>query len=230
MGWKAFFRKTFEEEWENNRNWGDLAPYKVSIGDNEYYGVGYIGTISDWLLSPKIQHPQGVRTRIRIKYIFWVDANATGSATIAIIFYKNSETSRDPEGYDIHGVSNTLTAPSSTNFAQEKEFVIEYDGGNKIIISADGEKLGETTLELPLASFVVCMRTDQALDGNVGIIVYEVVAEYYDQWEDWINQIYGIMQWMIPVMFVIMLVVMVVSAFRSGKKEEEEGKVIVVPG
>ena len=93
----------------------------------------------------------------------------------------------------------------------------------------DGEKLGETTLELPLSSFRVGIMVEYTVNGNAGIAIYEVVGEYYDQWEDWINQIYGIMQWMIPAMFVIMLVVMVVSAL-GGKKQEEERKVIVVPG
>jgi len=202
------------------------------VGWKQFYrkSVGYIGTaIGYWLLSPKIQNPQGVRTRIRIKYFFWVDANATGGADIAVVFYKNDETSKDPNGNDVHGAAHSISTPPESNLAEEHEFVMEYDGSNKITWSVDGEKLGETTLELPLSSFRVGIMVEYTVNGNAGIAIYEVVGEYYDQWEDWINQIYGIMQWMIPAMFVIMLVVMVVSALR-GKKQEEERKVIVVPG
>ena len=230
MGWKQYFRKTFEEEWNNAQNWGDLAPYKVTVGTEEYYAVGYAGVPAGWKLSPKVQHPQGVKTRITVRYIFWVNANATGSASIAIIFYKNEETSKDPNGYDIHGATHTLSTPPTSNFAEKHELVMEYDGANKITWKADGIKLGETTLELPLADFKVGVATEEASGGDVGILIYEVVAEYYDIWEDWINQIYGLMQWMIPLMIILMIVPMLVSIVRSPRKKEEERKVIVVPG
>jgi len=230
MGWKQYFRKTFEEEWSNGQFWGDLEPIMLTAGPDVYYTVGYVGAPAGWKLSPRIQHPQGVRTRISIRYFFWVQQGAVGKASIGIVFYKNGETSKDPSGHELHGVSHSLSTAPSANFAEKHEFVMEYDGGNKITWYVDDTKIDEATLELPLANFKVAVETEEANNGEVGILIYEVVAEYYDQWEDWINQIYGIMQWMIPAMFVIMLVVMVVSAFRSGKKKEEERKVIVVPG
>jgi len=230
MGWKQYYRKTFEQEYENVQNWGDLSPIKLTIGTDVYYTVGYTGAPAGWKFSPKIQHPQGVKTRITVRYFFWVQQGAVGKASIGIVFYKNDETSKDPSGYDLHGASHSLSSAPSANFAEKHELVMEYDGGNKITYSVDGQKLGETTLELPLVNFKIAVATDQATNGDVGILIYEVVAEYYDQWEDWINQIYGIMQWMIPLMIVMMIVPMIVSALRPRKKTEEERKVIVVPG
>ena len=229
MGWKEFFRKTFRENVENAENWGDLVPIKLTIGDDIYYTVGCVSP-EGWKFSPKIQHPQGVRTRIRIDYFFWADANTVGDATLGIVYYKDGDKSKDPDGNDFHGITHSMDVGCSENYWERHEFIMEYDGYNKIAWYVDGEKMGETTLELPLASFAVAVMVSNVTGNQLGILVHEVVAEYYDQWEDWVNQIYGMMQWMIPAMFIIMLVVMIVSVFRSGKKKEEERKIIVVPG
>jgi len=230
MGWKQYYYKTFEEEYNNAQNWGDLTPFRLTIGTDVYYAVGYTGAPAGWKLSPKIQHPQGVKTRITVRYIFWVEANATGKAGIGIVFYKDGDTAKDPDGNDLHGASHSLATAPSANFAEKRELVMEYDGSNKITYYVDGQKLNEATLELPLVNFSVAVATDEANNGDVGILIYEVIAEYYDQWEDWINQIYGIMQWMMPLMIVIMMVPMLVSAFRPREKKEEERKIMVVPG
>jgi len=168
MGWKEYYRKTFESEVQNAQNWGDLAPYQVTVSGTTYDTVGvYSGSPTGYKFSPDIQHPQGVRTRIRIKYIFFVDAGATGKATLGIVYYKDGDTAKDPNGYDLHGVSHSLSTAPSSNLAEIHEFIMEYDGGNKITWYVDGKKLNETTLELPLTKFKVALAVDSASGGNV---------------------------------------------------------------
>ena len=231
MGWKQFFHKTFKVNWDTGEPWGDLELYKITLDGQDYYCVGRASsTPTDWLYSPKIQHPQGVRTRITVRYIYWCGAGVTGKVAIGIVFYKDGDSCKNPEGYDIHGVSIAMLEPPAENIADTKEFAVEYDGTNKITLYSDGSKVGDVTLEVPLVSFKITIKIDEANGGDIGILIYEVIGEYYDQWEDWINQIYGIMQWMIPLMIVMMIVPMIVSALRTRKKPEEERKVIVIPG
>ena len=230
MGWKQFFKKTFEDECVNGTFWGDLAPHTLNIDSESYYTVGWVGSPIGWLFSPKVQHPQGVKTRIRIVYFFYADANTVGSASLGIVFYKDGDTAKDPDGHDLHGVSHSLDIGVANNFAERHEFVMEYDGTNKIAWYVDGNKIDETTIELPLVSFKVAVAVNEAINGEIGILVHEVVGEYYDQWEDWINSIVGMMQWILPLMLVMMFVPMLVSVFRTEGKKEEERKIIVVPG
>lgn len=222
MGWKTFFYKTFKEEYDQAKTWGDLIPYKLIVGTTEYYVVGYVGAPAGFKLSPKIQHPQGVKTRITVKYFFWVQQNATGSADIYIVFYKNGETSKDPSGADAHGARHTLSTPPTGNFAEQHSIVFEYDGYNTLTWSVDGKNLGNTTLEVPLTSFKLAITTSQASGGDVGILIYEVSGEYYDVWEDLINQMHSMMRWMIPIMFILMFVPLIISIFRGGKEEKEK--------
>lgn len=231
MGWKTFFHKTFEQEFSENKNWGDFAPLVLWVGDKTYYCVGFHNAASDWKYSPKIGHPQGVKTRIRIKYFVWISADSYGKTSIGIVYYKDGETAKDPQGYDIHGVAYEYDTPASENISEEKELVFEYDGANKITIYHNGEKFGEVTLEIPLTSFAIAIKVDEAYGNqDVGILIYEVSGEYYDQWEDIVNMIYGVMQWMMPLMIVLMIIPLIVSALRPSKKKEEERKIIVVPG
>ena len=232
MGWKQFFHKTFKENWDAGEPWGDLELYKITLDGQDYYCAGHASlTPTDWLYSPKVQHPQGVRTRITVRYIFWCSAGVTGKAGIGIIFFKDGDSCKDPDGYDIHGVSTIVLEPPAENLADTKEFVVEYDGTNKITLYSDGSKVADVILEVPLVSFKVAIKIEEASGGgDIGILIYEVIGEYYDQWEDLINQIYGIMQWMIPLMLVMMIIPAIVGIFKGKKKTEEEGKVIVIPG
>jgi len=227
VGWKQYFRKTFDEEVEAGTRWGDLEPYQVTHEGKTYNTVGFVGTSSQLLFSPKIQHPQGVRTRITIKYFFWVQQGATGRATLYIVFYKDAETSKNPDGHDLFGVEHSIGTAPETSTAFEHEFVMEYDGTNKIVWYVDGRKLGETTLEVPLVNFAVVLRIEEASGGTVGILIYEVAAEYYDVWEDWFNMIYSAVQWMVPIMMVVMIVPMIISIIRAPSKKEEERRVVV---
>mgnify|MGYP000507011862 CR=1 FL=1 len=223
MGWKEFFHKTFESEWNEGKNWGGLYPVILNIGEEQYYCVGYASSEpADWVFSPKIQIPQGVKVRITIRYFFWVVANAYGTASIGIMFYKDGESAKDVEGHNVFGASHTPKQVPTSNLAEKHVLVMEYDGTNKITWYADDKKLGEAILELPLVSFVVGVAVKEASGGDVGILIYEVVGEYYDMWEDWVNQLYGIMQWIVPIMFVIMFIPMIVSILRSPRKSKEE--------
>ena len=226
MGWKQFYRKTFESNWETGEYWGDFYPVELTVGDSVYYTVGYAANSpSPVKQSPRIQVPQGVKLRITVKYFFYADANTTGTASIGIMFYKDGDTVKNPDGHDFFGVSHSLSTELDAAFAEEHEMVMEYDGTNKLSWVIDGSYSDETVVEVPLISFVVAVTIDEvggSLMNNVGILIYEVTAEYYDQWEDWINQINSIIQWMIPLMFAMMFIPLLVRLFRGeGKKEEE---------
>lgn len=214
MGWREFFRKTFEREVRENRSWGEMQPVKLVFDGEEHYTVGCMSSAPATRFSPRIQHPQGVRTRIVVRYFFFAQQGATGRGAIAVVFYKDGDTAKDPDGHDLHGAAHTLSAAPETNFAEPHEFVVECDGG-RIRYGVDGRTLSEVALEQPLASFAIVAMVEEASGGDVGILIREVVAEYYDFWEDVMGMLVGAVQWMVPVMLVIMVVVLVVSVLRG---------------
>ncbi|MEM2287900.1 MAG: hypothetical protein QW503_02310 [Sulfolobales archaeon] len=216
MGWKTFYKideSQFKRFYDEAKRWGDLYPMKVITSEKEYYGCGAYKTNGTFKLSPKIQHPIGVKTRITIKYLFLAETNAPAgsSSSIGVVFYKNSETSKDPQGNDFHGVSVLLnTSPPSTH-VEAKTLTVEQDN-NKIVIVYDG-KSSEYQLEPPLQSFAVAIR----VDSYTGIAVYEVTGEYYDFIEDIFNMMFNVMMIMMFIIIGVTIVGMIIRAFRGRK-------------
>ncbi len=223
MGWKTFYsvdESYFRDLYNRAEKWGDLLPYKVTVSGEEHYGAGITGSEpTSYLLSPKIQHPTGAKTRIKIKYYVWIGANATGKVELGIVFYDNGNTVKDVEGYDLHGVAHTASTPPSESIAEPHEFVLEQEM-NRIVYSVDGDKVGEAQLQGTLAGFKIATKIDEASNGEVGIIITSVTAEYYDVIEDWVNQMMSIMNIMMYVMIGVAVVALLIRAF---KREKEGG-------
>jgi len=217
MMWVTFFRKTFEKEVANSINWGDLAPQQVTVGDTVYNTVGYVGVPAGQKVAPKIEFPCGKKIRIKVGYFFYADANATGSVALYIVFYKNGDTARDPDGNDLHGVVHSLGSAQSSALYERHELLLEYDGVNKITWYLDGNQAGETTLEEPLVSFAVVLETKEATNGDIGILLYEVTADYW--YEELENMFYMIL-YMFLITIVVLTIMYTVKRTIQGAREE----------
>jgi len=220
MGWKTVYsvgEDYFKQLYEAGQKWGDFLSYKLTVEGVVHYGAGYASSSpTGWVFSPKIQHQIG-KTRIKVKYYVWIGANATGKADIGIVFYKNDTSSKDEQGYDVHGVEHTVsTAPTESTAEGPHELLIEQEN-NKITYYVDGTKLGEAVLEPPLTSFKLVIAIPEVSGGELGIIVTEVTEEYYDYMEDMINMFINIMNIMTWVMVFIVLITSVIKAFRRKK-------------
>ena len=222
MGWKTFYSVSedyFRDLYDKAEKWGDLNPYKLTVQGEEHYGAGNVSNApTSWILSPKIQHYIG-KTKITVKYYLWVESGVTGKASIGIVFYKNDQTSVDESGYDVHGGTHTVTSAPSANTAEPHELVIEQEN-NKIVYYIDGNKLGEANLQAPLTSFKIALKVDEANNGNIGIVVTSVTAEYYDYIEDMLASMMNVMNIMMWVMMAVMIIALLVKAFKPKKKEE----------
>ncbi|MEM4847119.1 MAG: hypothetical protein QW794_05115 [Thermosphaera sp.] len=213
MGWKVFYKideSQFKRFYDELKRWGDLYPLRVITPEKTYYGCGAYKTNGTFRFSPKIQHPIGVKTRITIKYLFLAEANAPAgsSSSIGIVFYKNSETSKDPQGYDFHGVRVSLVSSPPSTHVEAKTLVVEQDN-NKIVLVYDG-KSSEYQLEPPLQSFAVAIQVDR----YTGIAVYEVIGEYYDFIEDIFNMMFNVMMIAMFIVLGVTFVGAIIRAFR----------------
>jgi hypothetical protein len=192
----------------------------VVIDGAEYYGAGLVSSLDVGQessgFSPKISHPVGVDTRITIKLIAYADAlEPIGSYShLYIVFYVNSETAKDPEGYDAFGFRIALDNPNDYAIAALLEFRVEQTS-NKITLYVNDTKIVEAQLTGPLASFKLLIRnaryqltSESASSDAHGIVIYEVVAEYYDRWEDLFNT-------MTQVMLITMFITLGVTLFTS---------------
>lgn len=217
MGWKQYFKigsAEFKKYYDENRSWGDLRPIRIVFPDREVYGAGELFVDSPYLFSPKISHPIGVKTRVTVRLYFVAKANApVGSRSfIGVVFYKNGETAKSTTGYDFHGFSISVSRSPTTTAAEEHTLTVEQDN-NRVVF-----KLAESSIEAqftdPLQSFALAVKTD----SNTGIVIHEVVAEYYDQLEDMFNMMFNVM--MIG-MFAMMAVVFVSTFMRAFRGREE---------
>jgi len=225
MGWKTFYsvdESYFKQLYDKAQKWGDMLPYQLTHLGEVHYGAGIVASqTTPFYQSPKQSHAVGYKTRFTITYFLWVGANSTCEVWLGIVFYVNSDTAKDEQGNDFHGVSHTVTKAPTTDTAEPHTLVIEQDA-NKITISVDGQKIGEYTLSGTLASFTIAGRVySVSANGSAGIIITSVKAEYYDQLEDMINMMMQIMNIMMFVMIAIMFVVIIIRAFK-GRKEEKE--------
>ncbi len=240
MGWKQFYKisqSEFKKMYQGSQPWGTLAPWRVTIQGVEYYGAGIIASPGAYQeiygLSPKISHPAGYNTRITVKFIFYADANEPleSASSIYIVFYVNSDTAKDESGYDAHGVDVWLINIPSTNIAELHEFKVEQSG-NKITWYGDGQKLGEATLSGTLQSFALYVVTyrylamgrsiaEPAQQDAHGIVIYEVIGEYYDKMEDIFNMITQVMMVMMFIMVGIMMARMIYRLIKPKSKGGE---------
>jgi hypothetical protein len=213
------------------QEWGDLSPYRVVINSAEYYGAGIVASpgVGEGVkgFSPKITHPSGYNTRITVKVIAYADPQepAYSAGELLIVFYTNGDTAKSPEGYDAHGFRIWLDNPTDSPFAQLIEFRVEQSG-NRIALYVNGSKLDETYLQGTLASFSILVQSvryavasESTNTDAHGLIIYEVVGEYYDQWEDLFNTMTQIMFIMMFITLGVTLFTSVFKAFRRGAGE-----------
>jgi hypothetical protein len=235
VGWKQFYRITsseFKSYYDRAQKWGGLEPYKVVIGPAEYYGVGLIKSPAEgqsvWALSPKIQHVSGAQTRITVKFIFYADAGTPLGCVgiIYIVFYTNGDTAKDPQGRDAFGVMLSLATVPGRNVAELHELTVEQSN-NRIALYLDGNRLGETTLSGVLQSFALLVEVaryrvasepssaqDTAQDAH-GIMIYEIIGEYYDVWEDMFRTMAQMIHVAMFIAIGVMLLITVFKAFTS---------------
>ena len=228
MGWKVFFQMTqeqFKSKYEKGEKWGELFPALVRVTNatvESYYGAGIITDSPTQILhSQKMQHFVGAKTRLSAKYLVGFKAGAVGKAGIYISFYKDGEFSKDPEGYTYFGIAHTLSTAQQYDIVEKHEYRVETENA-KITLYLDGTKMKEYTLEAPLQSFVYALQVPEVSGNLVFIVIYEVKAEYYDVLEDILNMMMSAFWWMMVIMMAIMVISMLVRAFRREKRVKEK--------
>jgi len=241
VGWKQFFKMTssdFKTYHEQQKKWGDLIPIKITLDSNVYYTVGLYGMpgVGKEITghTPRIVCPLGAQLRITVKLIFFMEAGTPLSCEGAIFIfpYKNGELATDA-GY---GVTFPVKQTPSVNTGELHEFVVEMSG-NQLTIILDKNKLVPVPLNAPVQSFdlLLALRryyvASESAEKPVGsqqqdgfsLSIYEIIGEYYDQWEDFFNMITQVLYISMFIMIGIMLVTMVIRMFRSKKKGGETG-------
>ena len=220
MGWKTLYsvdESFFRDLYSRGEKWGDLTPYNVYVDSEEHYGAGVItGEPVRFQESPRIQHAVG-KTRITIDFVFFCSADAHGEARIGIVFFKDGESAKDPQGADWHGVAYIIDSAPGSDIADKHQMVVEQENG-RVVIRVDGEKMMEFQLELPLSSFAVDIDIPEAsgtLYSGIGIVVTGVRAEYYDWMEDVVKQMTTMMYIMMWVTMIVTMISLVVKVFRG---------------
>jgi hypothetical protein len=228
MGWKTFYKvdqSYFNTLYANAQLWGDLITYKLTWQGIDYYGAGYFSNTSVlYKFSPKINITwgsvffQAPKIRITTKVAYIADANSSGSVDYGIVFYKDGDTAKDTAGNDFHGIKNNLSNTSTTLAADFKVVVYEVEG-NTLKVYADGTQYGSYQLETPLTSFRLAISL-QPTAGWVGMIIYEVEAQYYDYMEDLMVNMMNMMNTMMWAFIALMVINMIISLFkRRGEKK-----------
>lgn len=230
MGWKKYYEMTsekFQELYALGEKWGNLDVKKVEIyGDGEvYYGAGfYINTDVSLTEGPKIPNYQPAfffgrsKTRVKAKVIIILDPGASAEVCAFIAYYKNGEYSGTEGGGTHFGVCYLAENTSTSTVADvhEIEFVQESD---KVAVYSDGSKVGEVTFNTPLTSFALALSQSNVAGGYVGILITDVVAEYYDFFEDFLVSMSGMMSQMMGFMLMMMVVGLLIRAFTRREKE-----------
>lgn len=228
MGWKVALhldQAWFKEKYDKGEAWGDLSPFKVTLTDTatqEIYGQGYMsGSPTGVLLSAKLQHYPGMKTRVTLKYMVGFKAGATGEVSCGLVFYKDTESCKDGEGYDYHGVAHGLTEAQANDIAESYELVVEQEN-NVIKLYVEGTKLAEFQLEPPLNTFKVGGIISQVSGAEAFFVIYEVKLEYYDWMEDMALQMLNFMVTMIGFLLIMMVFGVMVKGMRKAKEGGKE--------
>jgi hypothetical protein len=228
MGWKTFYKvdqSYFNTLYTNAQLWGDLATYKLTWQGIDYYGAGYYTNVYvSNKFSPKINITwgsvffQAPKIRVITKVAFVADAQSSGSVDYGIVFYKDGDTSKDTAGNDFHGIRNNLQNTGSTLAADFKVVTYEVEG-NTLKVYVDNTNYGSYQLETPLTSFKLGISVDPGA-GSIGIVIYEVEAQYYDYMEDLMVNMMNMMNTIMWVFIALMVINMILSLFkRRGEKK-----------
>ena len=224
MGWKEFCRITssdFQAMYNAGQAWGQLYPYRWTVEGKDIYGAGLYSRETRMGESPKIRIAYQVFgskiARITVRYLIVADPNSSGDATIALIMKKDDEWSAPSMPAVGIGISN----PSTSYVASTSTLVWEINEKTLRIYDEKGNKIWDFTLSDYAQSFTVFIRIAPSA-GWIGLVVYEVVGEYYDQMEDIMNQVMNMMNIMMWVMLAVVIISAIISMFRGRKRGETE--------
>ena len=224
MGWKQFYRITssdFQALYNAGQSWGQLTVFRWNVQGQYYYGAGYYYNSEQLGESPKIrityQAFGSKQARITVKFIVVADPNSSGSVDIALFLKKNDEWASS----SMPAISISLSNPTSNYTASLSQLTWVINEKSLSIYDANGNKLTDFTLSDYAQSFTVYVHIKPS-SGWIGLIVYEVDGEYYDQMEDIINQITNMFSIMMWVMIAVMIISAVISLFRKRREGETE--------
>jgi len=223
MGWKTIYsitQKDFQNMYNAGQyNWGDHSIFSMTYSGQTIWGAGkWAQAGAPPMLSPKLPHRPGTKTRITIKFFVIWEKGVSGSVSVGVVFYKDGDTCKDPNGNDLHGVKVTLYNPAPTDYGEFHTLVIEQENNN-ITKYADGQYLSSTSLEPPLNSLKVTAYPSDVYvsttDVFLGYLITDVTVEYYDIWEDIMNQITSMMNMMIWIMIAVVGISLFVRLFKK---------------
>jgi len=223
MGWKTIYKIT-EKDFQNmynagQYNWGDHSVFSIIYAESEIFGAGkWSQQNSPVMLSPRLPHRPGTKTRITVKVFTIWDPGATGSVNAGVVFYKDGETCKDYKGDDLHGMKVSLLEPLSLTFGEFHTLTVEQEN-NTITYYADGKFLNSVSLESPLNTLAIGVYFSDvkitSTNAFIGYLVTDVTVEYYDVWEDIMNQITSMMNMMIWIMIAIVGISLFVRLFKK---------------
>jgi len=224
VGWKQFYKITssdFSGLYNAGQRWGQLFTYQWTVDTQKIYGAGFYYNKEYLGESPKIkityQAFGAKQARVTVKFLIVADPNSSGEVDVGLFLKKNDEWSASSMPLISVQLSN-----SSTNYVVSTSMLRwEINEKSVAIYDEKGNKLTDFTLTDYAQSFTVFVRTAPS-SGWIGLIVYEVTGEYYDQMEDMMNQIMTMMNIMMWVMLAVVIISAVVGMFRGRKRGETE--------
>jgi len=221
MSWTVFYKidsSTFRDLYESGQTWGDIAIRKLTVDSIEIYGAGVYGAEATYVqLSPKIEINYGAlfkKARITINAIALADVNSDGVVNLSLWAWKNSELTVAPGQYGIFGSTIPLSNQNPYKLTKRVTMVIEIDG-NTVHVTFDGSDLGTYTLDAIPVSFSVGVIIQKVTAGSVGIVVTEVIGEYYAPSSPPTN-IYSIIQWIVIIIIVILIILYILRPRGGG--------------
>jgi hypothetical protein len=223
MGWKTIYsitQKDFQNMYNAGQyNWGDHSIFSMTYSGQTIWGAGkWSQQSSPLMLSPRLPHKPGFKTRITIKFFAIWETDVTGEVDVGVIFFKDGDTCKTPEGKDYFYGYGRVEATSHPDYGAFHTVVVEQEN-NTITITIDGKDPLTRSLEPPLNTVVVATRFLDVVaptpDVYIGYLITDVTIEYYDIWEDIMNQITSMMNMMIWIMIAVVGISLFMRLFKK---------------
>ena len=221
MSWAVFYKidnSTFKDLYIKGQKWGDLAIIKLTVDSTEIYGAGVHGAEATYLqLSPKVEINYGAlfkKARITINALALADANSDGIVVLSFWTWKNDELTVAPGQYGIFVSTIPLSNQNPYTLTRKVTMVVEIDG-NTVHVTSNGSDLGTYTLDAIPTSFSVGVIIQKVTAGSVGIVITEVIGEYYVSPSPHTN-IYSIIPWIVVIIIVILIILYILRS-RGGE-------------
>jgi len=221
MSWTTFYKvdsSTFKDLYTKGQTWGDMAIRKLTVDSSEIYGAGVYGAEATYLqMSPKIEINYGAplkKARITINAVALADANSNGVVVLSLWTWKNDELTIAPGQYGIFVSTISLSNQNPYTLTKKVTMVIEIDE-NTVHVTSNGSDLGTYTLDAIPVSFSVGVIIQDVTAGSVGIVVTEVIGEYYVPSSPPTN-IYSIIQWIVIIIIAILVILSILRPRGGG--------------